>query len=121
MFQAAEGFVFAVSCDHGKILYISKSVTQVLNYLPVSIKNVKRLKIFIKYYVYSSDFKRELHNVIQEDLVGNSVFDYIHPKDVAKVKEQLSCSDLDPRDRYIDAKSEFISSLMYAILIYVRV
>lgn len=36
IFQAAEGFVLAVSCDHGKILYISKSVTQVLNYIPVS-------------------------------------------------------------------------------------
>lgn len=44
---------------------------------------------------------------MQEDLVGNNVFDYIHPKDVAKVKEQLSCFDFGPRDRYIDAKSKF--------------
>ncbi|XP_060839763.1 protein cycle isoform X1 [Rhopalosiphum padi] len=72
--QAAEGFVFAVSCDHGKILYISKSVTQVLNYIP-------------------------------EDLVGNNVFDYIHPKDVAKVKEQLFCSDFGPKDKYINANT----------------
>nr|ARM65423.1 cycle C variant [Acyrthosiphon pisum] len=40
-----------------------------------------------------------------EDLVGNNVFDYIHPKDVAKVKEQLSCSDFGPRDKYINANT----------------
>jgi len=45
--------------------------------------------------------------IIQEDLVGNNVFDYIHPKDVAKVKEQLSCSDFGPRDKYINANSKF--------------
>ncbi|XP_025408228.1 protein cycle isoform X3 [Sipha flava] len=84
--RAAEGFVFAVSCDHGKIIYISKSVTQVLNYLP-------------------------------EDLLGNNVFDYIHPKDVATVKEQLSCSDFGPRDRYINGnkmlpiRAEMINTL----------
>jgi len=44
---------------------------------------------------------------MQEDLVGNNVFDYIHPKDVAKVKEQLSCSDFGPRDKYINANSKY--------------
>jgi len=72
--EAADGFLFVVSCDTGRIIYVSDSLTPVLNHA-------------------------------QSDWFGASVYDYIHPEDQEKVREQLSTTDSQSNGRILDLKT----------------
>jgi len=72
--EAADGFLFVVSCDTGRIIYVSDSLTPVLNHA-------------------------------QGDWFGASVYDYIHPEDQEKVREQLSTTDNQNNGRILDLKT----------------
>lgn len=72
--EAADGFLFVVSCDTGRIIYVSDSLTPVLNHA-------------------------------QGDWFGASVYDYIHPEDQEKVREQLSTTESQSNGRILDLKT----------------
>ncbi|XP_045868207.1 aryl hydrocarbon receptor nuclear translocator-like protein 2 isoform X5 [Meles meles] len=82
-----------------------------LTVLRMAVQHLKSLKGMTNSYAggnYRPSFIQDnelRHLILKASLTGQSLFDYLHPKDVAKVKEQLSSSDLSPREKLIDAKT----------------
>uniref|UniRef100_A0A8D2Q9R8 Basic helix-loop-helix ARNT like 2 n=1 Tax=Zonotrichia albicollis TaxID=44394 RepID=A0A8D2Q9R8_ZONAL len=82
-----------------------------LTVLRMAVQHLKSLKGSSSSYSevrYKPSFLKddELRQLIlRASLIGQSLFDYLHPKDVAKVKEQLSSSDVSPREKLVDGKT----------------
>ncbi|CAG0926043.1 unnamed protein product, partial [Notodromas monacha] len=72
--EAADGFLFVVGCENGRLIYVSDSVTPVLHYT-------------------------------QGEMFGSCLFDYLHPEDVDKVREQLSTQESGTPGRVLDLKT----------------
>ncbi|KAL1462337.1 hypothetical protein WDU94_014178, partial [Cyamophila willieti] len=72
--EAADGFLFVVACDTARVVYVSDSVTQVLNHS-------------------------------QSDWFGSSLYKYLHPEDLEKVREQLSTQEPQNAGRILDLKT----------------
>lgn len=75
--ESMDGFLFVASCENGRVLYVSDTVTAVLN---------------------------QAHS----DWIGHSLFDLIHPQDVAKVQEQFTIDEPRHPSHALDVKTAFI-------------
>ncbi|XP_054941506.1 basic helix-loop-helix ARNT-like protein 2 isoform X10 [Physeter macrocephalus] len=82
-----------------------------LTVLRMAVEHLRSLKGMTSSYAgnnYRPSFIQDnelRHLILKASLTGQSLFDFLHPKDVAEVKEQLSSSDISPREKLIDTET----------------
>ena len=84
---SADGFLFVVDSARGRILYVSESVSQTLNFSHQVQPTMQAHSRFKRHISSESRPENDCHP--DKDLIGQSLFDILHPKDIPKVKEQL--------------------------------
>lgn len=72
--------------------------------------------------LYVSDAVEAVLNFPQAEWFGKSLFDYIHPDDVEKLREQLSSGDQQSSGRILDLKSLCWLALyaLYVIFVFLN-
>ncbi|KAI5640551.1 PAS fold domain-containing protein [Phthorimaea operculella] len=111
--EAADGFLFVVSCDTGRIIYVSDSIAPVLNYSQPSFltdQELKHLNLFTVScdtgrIIYVSDSIAPVLNYSQGEWYSSCLYDQVHPDDVEKVREQLSTQEPQNTGRILDLKT----------------
>lgn len=79
LLQAANGFMMIISCDKACILFVSDTISDVLHE-----PSVRYSHVIVSHVI-----------VLQENWIGSTLYDLLHPKDIQKVKEQLASFDVE--------------------------
>lgn len=93
--EAANGFLFVVCCNTGRVLYVADSITPVLNLKQV----LQDTLLFLScgFFPYSFFFKMKHgtnQKLLKEDWINHTINELIHPDDQDKIRDQLCGSEV---------------------------